>query len=613
LPTRAATALAVLLPLAVYAALLMLPPPPPFGFAVGHRFTWVLVAAGVLLALGLRRGGRPGASFALALLLALVALPLGALWQSGRSDGAVLGGLLPFSDANGYYICGRLLAQGEMLADFGFCSRRPLFVTLLGGLLALTGENLRLTLALLGAVVAVSLLVSALELRRTHGAVAASVYLLVLFAFYRWYVGTTLTEHLGLALGALGFALLWRAAARADLRLFLLGLLTLGLALNARAGAFFVLPAAALWAALAFAAPGRRVSWKAVALSLAAILAAFSANAALVRAVGRPDALFSNLSYHLYGLATGGDWTSASRAHPELRELDEPERVGRVYRLTAEAFRREPLCAVRTALKAWREFLGTSYPYSFLHSTAANRVFRALALAGLVVCVAKRREPTASLLLAMTGGVVASVPFATPWDVAWMRAYAATLGVTAALPAVAVAFAFRARDGAAAPPRLLPLLATGLGASCFLAPLGTRLLARPPQLDLAAPLGCAVPTYARVPPGSAVQVAPDAGTRSTTYSLASDDFRSGLGDVLSLYPGLGRELAAQPAPFVLLNVVTLPDHGQLFIVAPGNSLPRALDPAAGYAFCLEPARDEQARHYGVHRATALGAVRRRGR
>ena len=134
------------------------------------------------------------------------------------------------------------------------CSRRPLFTALLAGLLRMTGENLRVVNALLMIVTNASFVVACLSLRRQYGPLAGTVSLLVLCLFYRPFVGTLLTEHLGLALGALGFALLIDGADLWRPSLFLFGCLATSLALSARAGAFFVLPMLALWGAATFAA-----------------------------------------------------------------------------------------------------------------------------------------------------------------------------------------------------------------------------------------------------------------------------------------------------------------------------------------------------------------------
>ena len=60
-------------------------------------------------------------------------------------------------------------------------------------------------------------------------------------------MGSLLSENLGLALGAAALALLWDGVQSGRRWLLALGLFTLALALNARAGAFFALPALVIW------------------------------------------------------------------------------------------------------------------------------------------------------------------------------------------------------------------------------------------------------------------------------------------------------------------------------------------------------------------------------
>ena len=92
---------------------------------------------------------------------------------------------------------------------------------------------------------------------RTLGVGSGIFMLLCLFMFYRRYIGTTLTEHLGITFGCLAFCLIWRGAVAARLGPVLVGLFFLSLGLNARAGAFLILPAIACWAAWDLRGPSR--------------------------------------------------------------------------------------------------------------------------------------------------------------------------------------------------------------------------------------------------------------------------------------------------------------------------------------------------------------------
>src|SRR5262249_36126452 len=150
------------------------------------------------------RRGSAGTLASLTVTLLLFSLPLLALWAHVGIHGNAVGGLLPFSDASGYYYDARRLIDGHLM---GWAARRPLFPGLLATLLGLTGQNLQVTLAILVALSAVACFLLAHEIRTSHGALAACIVVILLLLFYRFDggLGTTLTENLGLALGMVSF------------------------------------------------------------------------------------------------------------------------------------------------------------------------------------------------------------------------------------------------------------------------------------------------------------------------------------------------------------------------------------------------------------------------
>src|SRR4030042_4916472 len=128
-------------------------------------------------------------------MLILFALPLSALWTTGLSNGFVIGGLLPFSDAALYYNDANRLIEDGMFSAFS--TARPLFIGFLAVVLKLTGGNLKLTLAILVLITALAICLATMQVRRSIGAAPAAVFMLVCFLFYRRFIGTTVTEHLG--------------------------------------------------------------------------------------------------------------------------------------------------------------------------------------------------------------------------------------------------------------------------------------------------------------------------------------------------------------------------------------------------------------------------------
>ena len=284
--------------------------------------------------------------------------------------------MLPFSDASGYYYDARRLLQGY---PFEWSARRPLFPGLLSTLLALTGDNLQVTLAMLVAFNGVAAYLLARELRETHGAAAAAVSTMVLFFFYRvdGGLGTALTENLGLPMGAIAFAVLWRSSRVRDLSGVSLGLGLLTFALMARAGAFFVLPVLVLAVAVAFrerrpAFPSATLwrGWLSIRAGIAAFAAVFvSAGLTLFvsRLLSNPSGehtAFSNFSQSLYGLVVGGKgWNQVLVDHPGAAE------GAQIYSLAWQALRAHPMGIVEGSLKMWATYfrpLGPHHVFAFV-------------------------------------------------------------------------------------------------------------------------------------------------------------------------------------------------------------------------------------------------------
>lgn len=525
--------------------------------------------AALLLFTGFAARSRAGAALALATALSLPALLLAGNWGTGASPGAYICGLVPFSDARAYLHCGRLVAEGATFEHLPICSRRPLFITLLAGLLMATGQNLRLVNLILVMVTAVACFVASLQVQWRYGPWASTVFFLVLSLFYRPFVGTLLTEHLGLALGALGFALLLRGA---DLRrpsLFLLGCLATAFALSARAGAFFVLPLLALWGGRYF----RRESFLSARVLAGAVVAmaiGVGSSVGLSAALGRADGAFSNFSYVLYGLVSGSDWRKALQDHPELVSFERVEHPARIYALAVELLRSDPWSLGRGAWRAWRAFLGL-YPFSFVGvGPPVAVVLAAMAMVG-IVRASRRRLAGDSLVLAMALGVLLSVPFVPPWDADSMRAYAATLPLIAVLPALGIATMRVTADGdeaRGAGARVAVAGVTVIVGACFLPPFLGRALGDPMRYPSRAPT-CEATVFARVTPGSFVDVVADRASEGTRFALSLAEFRAGLEKLGR--PPLAQELARLEPPFRLVSAPGIGPDGRsefLLLTAP---------------------------------------------
>ncbi len=350
----------IILALSIYMTILMLPIPKEIGLAM--RFGLVPVVLYVILFLypAFRLPGQIGRFASFSLTLVLFALPLSGVWNSGISNNQLVGGLLPLSDTQSYYYDAQRLLEGQTFDSIS--SRRPLANGALATILGVTHHNLQITLAILVLITALSCFLLIREIQYSHGTIAGLVVLTILFLFYRYFIGTTMTENIGLSLGAVGFAIMWRGSGRKSINMILFGIFILTLALHARSGAFLVLPALVVWGSRAFRGHSL-FSWHFLIGSISVVFLGFVVNFIVLKVVNPDGISNSNFSYTLYGLADGGSgWKRVMRDHPELEEIQEQsEKEQKIYQLALEKIRLNPLGLVKGLWHGLSEY----WEYSF--------------------------------------------------------------------------------------------------------------------------------------------------------------------------------------------------------------------------------------------------------
>ncbi len=568
------------------------PLPRVVGLTARYDLTLVVPAALVFLALVFRLRGEWGQSAALGLTLVLFCLPLAGLWASGASESYTVGGLLPYSDAQVYYRDAVRVTEGDLLSSFS--ARRPLFPAFLAGALAMTGRNLQAALALTVLVTAVSCWLAAREVARTHGSLAGAVVLVGLFLFSRRFAGTTMTESLGLALGALGWGLLWRGAAEDRLRTVAAGLSLSALALNARAGAFFTLALWVVWLWVWGVKGWPRILGRA-ALGLAAVGLAFGANLLLVKTLSAPGGVaFANFADTLYGLAAGGQgWQQIEADAPQVARMDEPQRSQEIYALALERMRIRPQDTLMGAARAWGDFFTPDREgvFGFVDSQLNLETRRsvratiwglyALSAAGLWGMAQRRREAWAGLLAFGLAGLLLSVPFVPPVDAGRMRAYAASLPMLVTLPALGVwelgtRVRWIALEGWLAADADTPrgLLWGWAGVMSVWSCVGALAV-----FALAQPTTAAAPQCEQGEKGFVFHHAAGSTVQVTADEAAGVDWLPRVHESLfergsrTLAPEFYGDLAELPVPFSLVQANDLNRGGMVWLVAAGEDLP----------------------------------------
>jgi len=412
------------------------------GLSLRTGFNLTVAICFLLLYITFRLPGQMGQLLALISTLALFAFSLSGLWAIGQTQSTIFSGIVPMFDASDYYVDALRLLAGQ---DFStFSARRPLFPGLLSVVLWATDHNLMATLSVFTFITALACYATAKEIQRTHGAEIAVFVLIILFLFYRHHSGSVMSENLGLPLGALGFAFIWRGTAdRRELGV-VMGLFLFTLGLNARAGTFFMLPLLLLWGGWTFKTSDKKFSWKFFAMGIAAIIVGFASNMLMVYLLATPSGVpFANFSYSLYGLASGGEsWIYVFKSHPELYQLQEPYQSREIYRMAFNLILERPALLIQGALYNWSMLFSNSWYSAYSFVSGENQIVRMISQAIIFLLCALGfarwvRNPDDSLngLVGIAAlGILISVPFLPPTDAYRMRPYATSMIVFGLLP-----------------------------------------------------------------------------------------------------------------------------------------------------------------------------------
>jgi len=289
---------------------------------------------------------------ALTFSVMLSMLPIFICWSGGAPPNYnVVGGLIPWSDANGYFWGAEHLLHEGVLDTWN--QRRPLNATFFAARMALIGENFSYALLLQAVFFGVAAFLATHAVARTHGKIAAIVMYAVTYAFAAIYLPVTMSECLGLTLGLLAFALIWSGVCELRLSLFVAGIFLLTLALLARAGAMLVLPAFVLCAAYLFRGRLGSGLYPAMATGMVIVLAwLVNKSLLLLYGGGGSGMVLANFSYTLYGLAAGGKgWTQVWSDYPQINAMSEAAKSAFVYDKALSLVTSEPLSLFKGLLK----------------------------------------------------------------------------------------------------------------------------------------------------------------------------------------------------------------------------------------------------------------------
>jgi len=350
----------------------------------------------------------------LAIILFVVIGPFYWRFQGFDTDGYSLAGVLSQSDAKGYFIGGLKILYGEQMPEFS--ARRPLFSAFLAVLFYILNQNFELSLLLLAIIVSFSIYLLGMEIRDDFGIFpAALVIMMMVYGYIGKFHGKFLTEQLGLPLGLISLTLLLRGFKEKNLFYFPLATFILTIALNVRAGAFFVLPLLMLW----FIALKRGTNYSIFAFSsiiIFSVAIGFIVNLWLFKSVSAPGSVpFNNFGDTLYGMATGyRGWRAFHVDYPDLSSSE-------AMPISVRIILNDPSTFLNAVFRAYSVFFNPTRFFSFLylpnkHMTPIAYIMTSLMIVGLYRLITIRHTVFGQMMFAVIVGIILSVPFAPPID-----------------------------------------------------------------------------------------------------------------------------------------------------------------------------------------------------
>ena len=379
-------------------------------------------------------------------LMALALLPAVAGYFyygiNAASDSSFLvAGIIPCSDARIHFLqSAEIVLQGSTQFLFNGRFLYPAFYAVL---LKLAGLNLLVANLLVSSLVMLALALTCGLVAKRVGIVGTAVFCLLFWLYFRTHgCGLLMSENLGLLLGTLGFCFLLLSVDSNRSWPVFASLLLFGLGSAARPGALFILPALALYLGVRVWSDcpvgGRVRLYKtagACAVGLAVIAGCFGANQVLMKSFYRGECKsVGNFSFVLHGLLNDTKWSTSYEATGGNASLVMEQNIRRL--------KESPVSLLRGIKRAYGEGLKNGFLFRFGDEMRfASSGMALFILASLACWLWKPLRRDSAWIVLLFAGIMASIPFAPPWD-AGERPYAVTIPVQIFLAAAGVAMLF---------------------------------------------------------------------------------------------------------------------------------------------------------------------------
>ena len=356
-------------------------------------------------------------------LLILFSMPLAYMWNSGTTNQAIIGGLIPHRDSMYYYLNARSLNEG-----FKFSTAlpgRPIYPAFLALVLSITQNNIPPSLFIQMVIIVISLVYFLKELKNHQFNYSVPLFLLGIFYFIRNYLYSFMTEDLGIAIALLSLTFLLMGLRKNPSFLYI-GFFFLSLSQNIRPNTLFVIPMVGLWFFIYI--KNKKINFS-IILALLALLSGFIISSYFQSSFSSPGTqMFSSFAHGFYGQTKGGaGWTQIFKDFPGITDPSE------IMTLALKNILRNPIGIILGILKSYRDFFLPSDIWAFVYITNPVRtignylswfLITLFSILGMYQIYISRKSKFHSLFLFLFIGIFLSIPFAVPRDSGYMRTYA---------------------------------------------------------------------------------------------------------------------------------------------------------------------------------------------
>jgi hypothetical protein len=327
----------------------------------------------------------------------------------------LLGGLLPNADPSMYLSLANQWSDGIRVTTPQ--TTRQFFPCFLSAMLWICRRDLKMIVSIFTLITGVLSFIAWRQVRITFGWLGATLFLALIFFFYRCeVVGVLRTEQLGLWFALIAVALMLQGLQVKREGLWCAGLFSLVMGLNTRASAYFILPLLILYSGWVFRRS--RWGWRSIFSVGLVCFVGMLLNFACYWIFFAPPRPTSNFWLCFYGMLKGGNWVTAMN---ELGvDYNYTNMIAREKGLSL--LRAEPWLVVKGFLKACVFAWNTNMFYGVPPTTETFRSWmKWLTVIGAVLpwswsVVQKKRAEIEWFVLLVVLGTLLSLPFAPPWD-----------------------------------------------------------------------------------------------------------------------------------------------------------------------------------------------------